>query len=231
MTRRVLGILPAVIFAVACQGAAPQSQLNTRVRDFVTPTYVHGVPYDDARALGPQALPILEQLLRDPSMVRHRRNIIITIGMIGTPAAQPVLITFVQNGSGELSAQEVSLRVDALLALGYAANTSTDLSELTYLRNGLDNASWAAPRVQWTLPGGASPAARLRLQAINSLGLTGKPQADQALVQLQVALKSSGGGRGGAPPSSEEALVAQAIQTNQFLLNNSLSAYFKQFPR
>jgi hypothetical protein len=69
----------------------------TEVRRLVTGSYVHGLPYDKARALGPLALPVLEKLLRDPSMKRDWTNVVTAIAYVGDPQGYRLLRDFLWN--------------------------------------------------------------------------------------------------------------------------------------
>jgi HEAT repeat protein len=182
---------------------------------------LEGVPYDKARALGPQAEPILLQLIDRQDMRASRSNIVVTLGILGSPAAVQRIITVLEAGSSALAQDEVQTRMDAVVALGYAANVAVDPTALNYLLSGTNLGYWIPPRIQWTLPDGGSPATRLRTRAISALGLSGKSDALQMLQQLQ----TTGGGRG-APPS-EQALIAESIETNQYIAKSGLSQYYQ----
>jgi hypothetical protein len=224
-------------------GPRPPASPDQAVADFVKPTYPHGVPYDEARQLGAQSVSMLKRLLDDQSMVEDRGNILTVIGMLGSDAAESTLIDYVQAGSGPLKAEEVSLRLDALTALGYAANVATSATTLEYLIGGLDTANWPK-RVAWRLASGGDPSARLRQRSMAALGLSGKPEALTALQTLRAQAAGpvgrrggggGGGGRGGAQPPiltpSEQALLDNAIETNQFVSANGLSVYYRRFRR
>jgi HEAT repeat protein len=211
----------AGILIAGCQSSGPPPTLDEQVRSFVSATYAEGVPYDRARALGPQAEPILLQLIDRQDMTAARSNIVVTLGILGSPAAVQRIIAVLETGAGALAPDEVQTRMDAVVALGYAANVAADATALNYLLSGTNLSHWAAPRIQWTLPDGGSPASRLRTRAISALGLSGKSDALQMLQQLQTI----GGGRG-APPG-EQALIAESIETNQYIAKNGLTQYYQ----
>ena len=207
--------------------AAPPAPTATTpeqvIRNFVTPLYAEGIPYDKARALGAQAEPVLIQLLDRQDMSASRGNIVVTLGILGSANAAQHIITFLEAGSGALAPDEARARTDAVIALGYAANGAAGATALNYLLSGADPAYWTPPRIRWTLPGGASPASRLRMRAISALGLSGRPDAHQLLLQLQ---KTGGGGGRGSKPSSEQSLIAEAIEANEYIAKNGLSQYY-----
>ena len=222
-------------------GSPPASAtLEQRVADFIEGTYVHGVPYDEARTLGAAAVPILVGLIK--TQPADRSNILTVLGMLGGSDAELALKDFVRSGSGNLADEEVELRLDALTALGYAANVATTDATLNYLIGGLQPATWP-DLPTWRLPSGGDPSAQLRQRSIAALGLSGKTEA---LSALQVLLNpppggagggggggGRGGGRGGGPPltPSEISLLRSAIETNQFIAShapNGLSEYYKK---
>ena len=212
----------AVAVLAACGSVAQPPSLDQRVRQFVTASYIHGVPYDEARALGPQAVGILIPLLDDPAMSASRSNIVVTLGILGSDQAEQRIRAFVEDGSGNLSTDDVSARLDGLTALGYAANVAATDATATYLADGLKTDVWVA-RARWRLPSGDDPVRRLRERTIAALGLSGKPDALRALQNVQASSP-------GLTPS-EQALVTEAITANQYIAANGLSQYYRTFLR
>ena len=126
------------------------------------------------------------------------------------------------------SGMEPSGVASGMMALGYAANVANNLVTLDYLLASLQSGVWDS-RVTWQPPNGGSPFPRLRERSIMALGLSGKPQAGNALEQL---LKVEGGGRGGtALTPSDQAVVQEALQANQYLRTHSLTQYFLEYKR
>jgi hypothetical protein len=83
----LLLILP--LLQVAGANASPDV-----ARDFVITQYTHGVPYEDAHALGESALPQLEAMLHDPLMKPHWSTIVTTIAYVGKARSFQVLKDF-----------------------------------------------------------------------------------------------------------------------------------------
>jgi hypothetical protein len=204
--------------------------LPQRVRDFVSASYFHGVPYDAARALGPQAVPILIQLIDDPAMAASRATTVVTLGILGSDQAERRIRAFVETGTGTLSADEVGVRLDGLTALGYSANVATTNDTINYLVDGLNTDRWS-DRAKWLLPSGATPSTRLRERTIAALGLSGKPDALRALQALLSAAAAVGRGGSARLTPSEQALANEAIRANQFIAANGLSQYYRTFLR
>jgi hypothetical protein len=232
MRRWAAVLLCLGLFTSACgSNCGKEAVPPDPVRDFVQPTYAHGVPYDRARALGPSAEPILMQMLDEQAMAPHRNNIIVTLGILGSPTAAQRAIATIEAGTGPLPSDEVSLRMDAVMALGYAAYDGASPAPLAYVIGGLDAAAWA-PRVKWQLTSGADPADQLRARSIAAAGLSGKPAALLALQNLLAVVKGGGGrGGGGGSSAGEQALITEAIAANQFIAANGMSKYYQTSAR
>jgi len=216
---------PPAAAAVPTPARVPAQQT---VQGFVKAIYAEGVPYQQARAFGPAAVNELLTLLNDPSMADARSNIVVTLGMIGGDKAEDELRQLVARGTGKLTQPEFTLRLNAQMALGYAANVAKTIVTLDYLIASLQSGVWDS-RVSWQPPNGGSPFPRLRERSIMALGLSGKPQAGNALEQL---LKGEGGGRGGAPLTrSDQEVVKEALLANQYLRTHSLAQYFVEYRR
>jgi len=65
----------------------------------VRSTYYHGIPYEVAHGLGPQAVPTLLELLDREEEREHWANIVIVLGMIGDDRATVPLIDSSSGGS------------------------------------------------------------------------------------------------------------------------------------
>lgn len=224
-----MSMIGMTVLLAGCGGdqVTPQPPFDETVRNFVSATYAHGVPYDEARALGAPAEPILLKLLDEPTMAPNRSNIVVTLCMLGSDQATNRVIALIESGSGPLPPDELTLRLDAMMALGYAAHVATTQTALAYLLSGVSH-DWTS-RIAWRLTSAVDPSPRLRSSAIAGLGLSAKPEALKALQDLQA--KGSGGGRGGGTPTSEQALIAEAIKANQFIATNGMSRYYETFLR
>src|SRR5262245_61397536 len=118
MRRAAAALIGGVLLAAACSSggsSAPQPvPFPVRVQNFVQAVYPHGVPYDEAKALGPAAEPLLLQYFDQQGMEASRSNIIVTLGILGSaPSVQKVIDT-IELGTGPLSALEVGVRMDAV---------------------------------------------------------------------------------------------------------------------
>jgi hypothetical protein len=166
------------------------------------------------------------KLLDRPDMRASRSNIVVTLGILGSPQAVQRIITTIEAGAGVLPADEVQTRMDAVVALGYAANVAADATAIDYLLAGaglglLDTATDQMDSAGWRSAGG--PSARARDQCA---GVVREKRCASRLLQLQ---KSGGGG--GGQPSREQELIAESIKTNEYIAQNGLTKYYETHSR
>ncbi|HEX2059263.1 MAG TPA: HEAT repeat domain-containing protein [Thermoanaerobaculia bacterium] len=159
------------------------------VEDFVRQRHAHGVPYEEAKAYGPDAVPTLIGMLQNPANEEHLPNIVATLGAIGDPRATEALIEFVEKTEGEVSIH----RFDALLAVSAAlgqiagerpAAAKSENAALAYLLDHSSPSRWGAEQLRWSY--GRYRGERLHdlltEVATNGLGISG---SDEAYVRLQ----------------------------------------------
>ena len=232
--------LALVAISIASGSAQTRSVLPTQTdaaapntpQEFVAQTFIHGVPFDQARALGPAAVPVLTKLLQqeaqragsaeEPTLA----NIAVTLGILGDPSSVDPLINFIQSGSGRLSRQSYAARTGAVMALGYLVNASSDARALKYLQDRTDPASWGRRTLGWESPFAQSAGERdqqLAETAVLGLALTGKPGALTTL--QQVASRTNF-----ATPAESRVtrLAADAVKEHQIIASEGLSAYYKR---
>lgn len=191
--------------AGASPGPAP-------LQEFLARTYVHGIPFDEAVAYGPAAVPELIAVLRDPRREAQWNNAAVMLGMIGEPAGVDAVMAFIRDpGQGEVSPARAWARGNAVVALGYAANRGHP-GALQYLAEGLDPAAWtrrglrgvAATRQAEAGEEPEGPAELLSELAAAGLALSGRPEARAA---LEARLRSPG-----LSPGQRRVLQAQLVE-------------------
>ena len=200
--------------------AEPQSASAGDVQSFVRQVFIHGVPYEEARRFGREAVPVLLAMLQDPSEQAHWANIVVVLGMIGDPSAVEPMITFIQSAGGE----QDRARSSAVMSLGYIVNSSGDARALNYLIEGATPSTWAQRSVRGLAPSQANDAARnnqLSKYAILGLAVSGRPEAADALRQLQ-----SGPRVQGLAPGADD-LVDSAIIENQRIQSDGITEYYR----
>jgi hypothetical protein len=147
------------------------------IRDFVTTRYFHGLPYEEARAYGPAAIPVLAEMLRDESLAPYWENIVGTLGYIGDPGAVDVLTSFLSSLNGELSIDKFRAALAVPLALGHLA--ASDKGALRLLTQFADQKPLERVALSFTFKRyqGSSLDEVLGRLAIQGLGFSGSPQA------------------------------------------------------
>lgn len=225
--RQILVTIASLLTIAGC-GAGPTQTpvaIDAQILGFASATFPHGVPYDRAKQIvrQPQAEGVLLSVVDHPPAGANRATLVVMLGILGTPGATQRVIDTTQAGTGVLAPEEATLRMDAVTALGYAAYVNSDTALLDYLIDGLSATGWPT-KVNWKLPDGSSPAPRLRSRAIAALGLSARPQALQVLVNLQTVMFG-----GGTPVRSDQALIAEAIRTNQYIAANQPDGMIKYY--
>ena len=145
-------------------------------RTLVTRWYVHGIPYADAKALGPRAVPELASMLKDPALAEHWTKIVWVLGCIGHSSATAPLVDFLKRQQGEVSADVFRATLAVLPALGHLARRGDPVALRTLT-------SYARPDASKDLKlgfsyrrySGAALAEVLGRTAIQGLGISGTP--------------------------------------------------------
>jgi hypothetical protein len=156
------------------------------VREFVTRNYFHGIPYEEARSLGPQALAELEQMLSDPSMKAHWARIVTMIAYIGAPRSFRILKSFTwERFSGTVDDETWRALLLVPNVMGAIPDApGAPVSE--YLERGTNPAFWDS--LPWTERLHArygDLSLVLSKVSINGLAATGTRRAALALAKLR----------------------------------------------
>lgn len=190
--RKVLitGIL-AVSMAVASAGLAMGATGDASdLRAFITRQYVHGVPYRDARAFGPQAVPELVSMLEDPLLEPHWSTVVFTLGAIGDPSAVQPLQSFLKHQRGELSQGAFRAMLAVPPALGIIANGGDPAAFSTLVRLTKQGRSTKGDiRGSYLRYRGTAMKEVLGRMAIQGLGLTGTAEASRVLDAMRTSRK------------------------------------------
>jgi HEAT repeat protein len=180
MVRRVLMVWAGILFVVSlCQAAD--------VKVFVTQNFETGIPFEEAAAFGPEAVPELLMMLSNAQYEPYWGNIVYTLGVIGDPTAVKPLDEFLKNHQGEISWDTFSALQGVPTALGFigekghteALDLLTQLTDDSYWREArfavFDNAAVNDAVVRKSL----------MKSTIVALGYTGQDQAIGALESLK----------------------------------------------
>jgi hypothetical protein len=158
------------------------STLFARVKIFVSRLYIHGVPYQEAHALGPQALPILDRLLRYENYKPYWANTVTAIGFIGAPKGFPILRRFLLDRfAGEVDGETFN----ALLITPSILGTIQTNEVVEFLEPRVNPDAWRD--IRWNFGSMRRDVIRRELSecAIHGLSYTGTPRAKRALLALK----------------------------------------------
>jgi hypothetical protein len=159
------------------------------VESFVRKGFFEGVPYNQARLYSDADVPELERLLHDPAAEETWRNVVGTLGAIGTERAKEVLIAYLfDDPEAELSPAAYIAKSDVPVALGWLVHKSDDRQALELLINATNGDWWVAQGIDWSTPIHQSREdliASLVTKAIIGLTLSGTEEAEIRLAQLQ----------------------------------------------
>jgi uncharacterized repeat protein (TIGR01451 family) len=183
--------------------AAPPEPAD--VIPFVQELHFHGIPYDGARQFGPEAVPILVELLADPAHELYATNIVVTLGFIGHPAARPPLLDYLTQNRGEVSLNQYRALLSVPYGLAQLAHHG-DVEALTFLVDASDPDYWTKHPLPWTFEG-QTHEAELYQQTLLALGVSGLPQAQARLVEIA--------GQDGLSVQEADETLQQALALNQ----------------
>jgi uncharacterized repeat protein (TIGR01451 family) len=172
---------------------------------FVQELHFHGIPYDRARQFGPEAVPILVDLLADPAHELYATNIVVTLGFIGHPTARPPLLDYLTQTRGEVSLNQYRALLSVPYGLAQLAHHG-DVAALAFLLDASDPGYWTSQRLPWTFEGQTHETG-LYQQTLLALGVSGLPQAQARLVEIA--------GQGGLSTQEADETLRQALELNQ----------------
>lgn len=157
--------------------------------DLVRADHVEGLPYAEARELRPAGVERLIEMLRNPGEAKHHANIVMALGISGSPRAYDALVEFQEREVlGELEGAEYRARRALPFAMGHLArNDSRALQFL--LERALAEGPGSEPRWTYSYLREERLAAILRRAAIMGLAMSGRPAAVAALAELEGRLR------------------------------------------
>jgi len=173
-----------VLLAATEAQSQPDADISARANEFVRKGYIHGVPYEDARSLGPAAVPHLVSLLSDPEERANWGSICSTLGYIGDPTAFQTLKDFVwKRFKGEINSRSFGDIEIAQESIGFIAATSTPAMD--YLAKGVNPAFWDSLPWRWGRFAGRALSVRMSEVTIVSLPYSNRVEAQKLLLRLR----------------------------------------------
>jgi hypothetical protein len=183
------------------------------VQSFVRKGFFEGVPYNQAKLYSDDDVPELQRLLQDPAAEDTWRNVVGTLGAIGTERAKAVLIAYLlADRDARLSPAAYIAKSDVPVALGWLVHKSDDPEALELLIKATDGDWWVAQGINWSTPIHRTRddlVASLVTKAIIGLTLSGTEEAEIRLAQLQGQLDP--GARAAALSRGERAAMTERL--------------------
>jgi hypothetical protein len=185
MRSAVALVLVAGLATNVLAAPAPPDSVTYRVDGLITSRPFHGLRYEDARALGPEAIPILRARLHDPNYEGFRSDICSAICMIGAPEGYPILRAFIWDRGKNLYPNLGEPRpciapMVAQSGMGLIAKNSDDA--LKYLMQGTNPAYWDS--LPWHCSDGGNTRRLMVNHSIIALTYTERVEARAHLVKI-----------------------------------------------
>ena len=178
-----LPIAIAWVFFLASNGAAePRDSEPSRADRLASAVYFEGVPFEEASDLSDGDVARLIELLGDPAKIREHPNILVALGMAGSPAAFDAIADYAQqSSSGELDRLEFRARRSIAHGMGHLARV--DGRALAWLIQVATDAN-TEPQQSFRRRGPDRVARLMREGAITGLALSGRPAAARVLAEI-----------------------------------------------
>jgi len=194
-------------------GADPADEARA-AEELVRKTYFEGLPYEEARAIGPAGAARLVELLADPDAGSHAANVVLALGIAAQPGAfEAIAQTAEVATSGEVDRPTYRLLDAVPIAMGHLARSDARafewLRERALARGG--DPGWSHGPFR-----GQRLADQQRRRAIAGLGLSARPEVP-ALLESIAAGDTSARRSAAASEVDPElgAAIAQALDLQQ----------------
>ncbi|MHC1728514.1 MAG: HEAT repeat domain-containing protein [Syntrophobacteraceae bacterium] len=173
--------LPSLSYA-----QADNQQVVQRVDQLVKKHYMDGIQYEQANALGKEAIPHLLELLHNPAEKQFWVNVIVTLGFIEDSSALDPLISFLESAKGEVDGFTFRAMTSVPFAIGCVASNG-DRKALEFLK---EMAKAPPPSVlQWSF-GQQKIENLLTAEALTGLAVSGRPEARTELLKLKSEIEN-----------------------------------------
>jgi len=203
----LVSIAIASLWLFAANAAAePPNSGASRADRLAQTVFFEGVPFEQARDLSDADVARLIELLGDPAEIRAHPNILVALGMSGSPAAFDAIADYASRGSsGELD--RLAFRAQRSIAFGMGHLARVDDRALAWLIRAATGAGAAPPQSFRQID--AERVAQLkRRAAITGLALSARPAAARLLGEL---IAAPGAGPGIAGYAGEALLLHARI--------------------
>jgi len=183
------GVLSVVIAALCFCAANARAEASgpeaSRADELASAIYFEGLSLEEIGDLSESDVARLIALLDDPAEIRNHPNILVALGMSGSPAAFDAIADYALRGSsGELDRLEFRAQRSIPAAMGHLARV--DARALDWLIATATDAS-AAPERSFRQLDPERIVRLIQKGAITGLALSGQPRAARALAEIIAA--------------------------------------------
>lgn len=187
-----IGALPLAIawlcFFASNGAAEPSGPEPSRADQLAAAIYFEGIAFEEVGDLSDADVARLIELLDDPAEIRQHPNVLVLLGMGGSPAAFDAIADYALRGSsGELDRLE--FRAQRSIASGMGHLARVDGRALAWLIRAATDAN-ATPQRSFRQMDPERVARLMRKGAITGLALSGQPSAARAIAQI-IAVSSA----------------------------------------
>jgi hypothetical protein len=181
-SRTLLLAIASVFFLASNAAAEPRASEPSRADRLASAVYFEGVPFVEASDLSDTDVARLIELLDDPAEIRQHPNILVLLGMSGSPAAFDSIADYALRGSsGELDRLEFRSQRSIAYGMGHLARV--DGRALAWLIRAAKGAD-GAPQRSFRQMNPERVARMMREGAISGLALSARPAAARALSEI-----------------------------------------------
>jgi hypothetical protein len=171
--------IASLCFCASNAVAEPGHLESSRADQLAAAIYFAGVGFEEVGDLSDADVARLIELLEDPSEIRQHPNILVVLGMSGSPAAFDAIADYALRGSsGELDRLE--FRAQRSIASGMGHLARVDGRALAWLIRAATDAN-AAPQRSFRRMDSERVAGLMRKGAITGLALSGQPNAARVI--------------------------------------------------
>lgn len=215
---------PVAMIPVGEGGAALSEE---DVLEIVQQHYVHGFPVEVGVQLGPDAVPVLIEILSDPEQMEWWPNAVAALGLTGAEGAFEILRAFLEEPvDGTLPLSHYRAKATVPLAMGYYVNRSGDDAALDYMIAAVDPAFWEGQEDIGRAEFHASTAESVENLSMNFvLGLSLAVTDDGRALEALRALQSGSRELAGDLAARADDAIAQAIEEYNKVAAQGLEDY------
>ena len=180
---RMLSIaLASLCFFASNAAAEPRDSEASRADQLANAIFFEGVPFEEASDLSDADVARLIELLDDPAEIRAHPNILVALGMSGSPSAFDAIADYALRGSsGELDRLQFRARRSIAYGMGHLARV--DARAFAWLTQAATDVN-SAPQQSFRQIGPERMAQMMRRGAITGLALSARPAAVNILAGI-----------------------------------------------